>query len=56
MYQNIKKTSLEEKEIEPVEPVLMSIYQISTYRKALSWLHFDDEPRFPEKQQVKDQQ
>ena len=34
----------------------MKIYQSNTYRKDLSWLHFDDEPRVQEKQQVKDQQ
>ena len=36
---------LEKKELEPVEPVQMNIYQSDTYRKDLSWLHFDDEPR-----------
>ena len=44
------------KEVEPVEPVLKNIYQNNTYRKDLSWPHFDDEPRVQEKQQVKDQQ
>ena len=34
----------------------MNIYQSNTYRKNLSWLHFDDEPRVQEMQQVKDQQ
>ena len=29
---------------------------IYTYRKGLSWLHFDDEPRVKERLQVKDQQ
>ena len=43
------------KEVEPVEPVLKNIYQSNTYRKDLSWPHFDDEPRVQEKQQVKDQ-
>ena len=42
--------------MEPVEPVQMNIYQSNTYRKDLSWPHFDDEPRVQEKQQVKDQQ
>ena len=42
--------------MEPVEPVLKNIYQSNTYRKELSWLHFGDEPRVQEKQQVKDQQ
>ena len=40
----------------PVQPVQMNIYQSNTYRKDLSWLHFDDEARVQEKQQVKDQQ
>ena len=31
--------------MEPVEPVQMNIYQSNTYRKDLSWLHFDNEPR-----------
>ena len=48
--------SLEKKEVEPVEPVQMNIYQSNTYSKDLSWLHFDDVPRVQEKQQVKDQQ
>ena len=42
------------KEVEPVEPVQMNIYQSNTYRRDLSWLNFDDEPRVQEKQQVKD--
>ena len=42
--------------MEPVEPVQMNIYQRNTYRKDLSWLHFNDEPRVQERQQVKDQQ
>ena len=42
--------------MEPVEPVLKNIYQSNTYRKDLSWLHFDDEPRVQEMQQVEDQQ
>ena len=44
------------KEAEPVEPVQVKIYQCNTYRKDLSWLHFGDEPRVQEMQQVKDQQ
>ena len=50
------QTYLEKKEVEPVEPVLKNIYQSNTYRKDLSWPHFDDEPRVQENQQVKDQQ
>ena len=56
IYHNNEWTSLEKKEVEPVEPVLKNIYQSNTYRKDLSWTHFDNEPRVPEKQQVKDQQ
>ena len=44
------------KEVEPVEPVLKNIYQSNTYRKDLSWPHFNNEPRVQEKQHVKDQQ
>ena len=43
-------------EVEPVQPVQMNIYQSNTYRKPLSWLFFVNEPRFQERQQVKDQQ
>ena len=42
--------------MEAVEPVEMNIYQSNAYRKELSWLYFDDEPRVQERQQVKDQQ
>ena len=41
--------------MEQVEPVLKNIYQRNTYRKDLSWSHFDDVPRVQKKQQVKDQ-
>ena len=44
------------KEKEPAEPVQMNVYQSTTYKKDLSWLHFDDEPRVQERQWVKDQQ
>ena len=44
------------KEVETVEPVLKNIHQSNTYRKDFSWPHFDDESRFPKRQQVKDQQ
>ena len=40
----------------PVKPVQMNIYQYNTFRKDLSWLHLDDEPWVPGRQQVKDQQ
>ena len=36
--------------------VHINIQQSNTYRKDLSWLHFDDDPRAQERQQVKDQQ
>ena len=54
MYQNIELTYLKKKEVEPVAPVQMN--QSDTYRKDLSWLHFDNESRVQERQQVKDQQ
>ena len=34
----------------------MNIYQSNTYKKDLNWLHFDDEPKEEDRQQVKDQQ
>ena len=42
--------------MELVESVLRNIYQSNTYRKDLSWSHFNNAPRVQEKQQVKDQQ
>ena len=53
IYQYNEKTPLEKKEVEPVDPVQMNIYQNNTYRKDLRWSHFDDEPRVSERQQVK---
>ena len=50
------QTYLRNKEVEPVEPVQMYMYQSNTYRKDLSWLHFNNEPKVQEWQQVKDQQ
>ena len=50
------RPSLEKKEVEPIEPVQMNIYQSNTYLKDLGWLHFDNEPRVQERQQGKDQQ
>ena len=47
------KNSLENKKVETVEPVQMNTYQSNIYRKDLRWLHFDDEPRVQERQQVK---
>ena len=34
----------------------MNFYQSNTYRRDLIWMHLGDEPRFQERQQVKDQQ
>ena len=31
--------------MEPVQPVQMNTYESNTYRRDLSWLHADDEPR-----------
>ena len=39
---------------ELVQPVQISIYQNSAYKKDLSWLHFDEESRAEERQLVKD--
>ena len=54
--QNNEQTSLKNKEVKLVEPVQKKIYQSNTYRKDVSQLHFDNEPRAHERQQVKDQQ
>ena len=56
IHQNNERASQEKKDVEPLEPVLKNIYQSNTYRKDISWPHFNDEPRVHEKQQVKDQQ
>ena len=50
VYQNNKYTSLVNNEVEPTEPVQINIYSSNTYRKDLSWLHFDDERRVEERQ------
>ena len=44
---------LRKKEVQPVESFLKNIYQSNTYKRNLSWLHFNHEPRVQEKQQVK---
>ena len=41
--------------MEPVQPFQMNIYKSNTYRKYLSWLHFGNEPRVQERQQMEDQ-
>ena len=58
IIQSIRITSrlpVQNKEVEPIEPVQMNIYQSDTCVKGLTWLHLDNEPRFQERQQVKDQ-
>ena len=40
--------------MEPVEPIQVNIYHSNTYRKDLSWQHFNDEPRVQVRQQVKE--
>ena len=40
--------------VEPVRPVQMNIYLSNIYRKHLSWLNFNNEPRIQERQHVKD--
>ena len=47
---------MENEEAEPVQPIQLDIYQNKTYRKDLSRLNIDDEPRVQEKQQVLEQQ
>ena len=42
--------------MEPVQPLQMNIYQSNTYRKDLSKLHFDDQPRVQDSQQERNQQ
>ena len=42
--------------MEKGQPVQMNIYKSYTYKKDLSWLYFNDEPRVQGRQQVKDQQ
>ena len=42
------------KVMEPVQPVQMNIYKSNTDRIDLGWLHFDEEPKVQEKQQVLD--
>ena len=56
IYQMKKQASLGNKEMELGQPVQMKIHQCTTYRKVLSWLHFNNEPRVQNKQQMKDQQ
>ena len=36
------------KEVEPLEPVQINIYQSNIHRKDLSWLYYDDEPMVQE--------
>ena len=54
IYQNNEQTSLDKKEVELVEPVQINIYQSKTYRKDLSWLHFDDESSGQESEAAKE--
>ena len=41
----IRGKNNENEEVEPAHPVQMNIYQSNTYRKELSWVHFNNEPR-----------
>ena len=45
-----------EKEVKPVKPIYMNIYQSNIYRKNLSWMHFVNEPSAQDREHVKDQQ
>ena len=42
------------KVMKPVQPVQMNIYKSNTDTIDLGWLHFDEEPKVQEKQQVLD--
>ena len=55
IYHNNKYNGLENKEKEPSEPVDMNTYQINNYRKNVTRLHFEDEPKVQGRQLVKDQ-
>ena len=50
--QNNEQTFLENKDVEPLEPVQINIYQSNTYSKDLSFLHLKDEPRVQERRQA----
>ena len=50
IYYNNEKTSYENKEVEPVQPVQMNIYQNNIYEKDFNWLHFGNETRAHKKQ------
>ena len=54
-HRKIMQSIITSKEVEPVQPLQVSIYQINTYRKELSWRNFEYEPRVQERLQVKDQ-
>ena len=41
----MSRPSLENKEVERIQPVQMNIYQYNTYGKDLSWLYFNDDSR-----------
>ena len=58
IMQSIRITSrppMRKKEVEQAEPVQFNFCKSNTYRKDLSWLHFDDEPRAQERYKIKDQ-
>ena len=52
----MSRPSFQNKEVEPVQPVQINIYQSNAYRKDLSWLHFHNVSKLQDRQQVKDQQ
>ena len=58
IMQSIRITSrppMRKKEVVQAEPVQFNFYKSNTYRKDLSWLHFNDEPRAQERYKIKDQ-
>ena len=50
---NTKWTCHDIEELRPVKLIQVNIYQSHSYRKEVSWLNFDYEPRVPGRQQVK---
>ena len=56
MKNGMRIASLDNKKVEPVQPVQVNIYESHTFRKDLPWLHFDVWSRAEEKHQLYNQQ
>ena len=48
-YYDNEWTSCRNKEVEPIQPVKMNIFQSHNFRKDLGWLHFYADPWVQEK-------